>query len=124
MEGYIGLFLCGDMAEKRIKVLFLESHYKDGKEIITHSVDYARIINVAKALEGHPEIEVTHRKDPIKNLDDTPAPQKNWDEVCAYFDLIYTSYIDFPTGYVHLAVFSRKYKVPHITDVDDNLWVA
>lgn len=106
----------------KIKVLFLETHMKDGKDTITHGVDFARVVNPANSLKDHPDFEVECRKDPIKNNDGTDAPQKNWDEVTKYYDIIFTSYIDFAPGYTHLGYFTKKNNIPHVMDVDDNLW--
>lgn len=99
---------------KKYKVLFLETHYNGD---ITHGVDFARIVNPARALMEHPDFEVEIRKDPTEG-----TAQKNWDEVTQYFDLIVCSYMDNPSGFVHLGLYCQKNRTPFIIDCDDDLW--
>jgi glycosyltransferase involved in cell wall biosynthesis len=101
----------------KTKVLFLETHYLSKGLKRHHGVDYARVMNPAKYLAKHPDFDVEVRQDPIEG-----SEQKDWDGLTKYFDIIYCSYIDSPTGYVHLAMYSKKNKKPFIVDIDDNLW--
>ncbi len=103
---------------KPIKILGLSTHYTDnGDTKRVSGVDYARIINPLEYLKDHPDFEIELRNDPVKGYG-----EKNWDELTKKFDIIYSSYIDSPWGYVNLALWSRKNGCIWVTDVDDNLW--
>lgn len=96
-----------------IKVLALQTHYQKDR---THGVDFARIVNPAQVLAKHKDFDVQIRKDP------GGADDQTWDDIAKEFDLIFSSYIDSPWGYVHLAMNCRKYNKPFVIDIDDNLW--
>lgn len=101
-----------------IKLLVLETHQRklrNGKWS-TSGVDYARLIVPATYLAKLPEFEVEIRKEPFTK------DEKNWNEVTSAWDIIWTSYIDEPVGYVQLAFWAEKNNCKLVIDVDDNLF--
>jgi glycosyltransferase involved in cell wall biosynthesis len=88
---------------------------KDGTST-TSGVDYARSILPGKHLPDT-EFEVEIRQDPFTDT------QKNWDELTKYWDVILTSYIDSPWGYVSMGFNAEKNGCEVIIDLDDNVWV-
>ncbi len=101
-----------------IRLLALETHQrklKNGKWN-TSGVDYARILLPASHLANHPDFEVGVRKEPFtKDEPDWQAITKNW-------DIIWTSYIDEPIGYVQMAFWAEKNNCTIVADIDDNVW--
>ena len=106
------------MAIKKIRVLGLETHQRKLKNGSwnTSGVDFARIINPLTHLAKHPDFEVELRKEPFTEN------EKNWDEITKSWDIIYTSYIDSPEGYVNMAFWANRNGCQIVIDIDDNVF--
>lgn len=103
---------------KRLKILGLETHQRklrNGKWS-TSGVDWARIIQPLQHLANHPDFEVEIRKEPFTKK------EKNWNEITKAWDIIWTSYIDEPIGYVQMAFWGEKNNCKIVADIDDNVW--
>lgn len=102
---------------RKIRCLFLETHMKISKDNVstTSGVDYYRTILPGLHLPKD-EFEVEIRQDPFTK------DQKNWDEITKYWDIILTSYIDTPWGYVSMGFNGEKNNCKIVIDLDDNVW--
>lgn len=101
---------------KKIKILGIETHWKtNGDKIVTSGVDFARIVQPLQELAKNPDFEVKIVKDPFKDNNET------WDTLTKYYDIIYTSYIDSPEGYINMKVNADKNNCKIVVDIDDNL---
>lgn len=100
-----------------IKILGIETHYKtNGTKIVTSAVDFARIVQPLQELSKNPDFEVKIVKDPFKDNNET------WDSLTKYYDIIYTSYIDSPEGYINMKMFADKNNCKISVDLDDNIF--
>lgn len=106
------------MKGKMIKLLVLETHYKTLKsgQVTTSGVDYARLVLPATHLAKLPGFKVEIRKNPFTDK------EKTWDDVTKAWDIIWTSYIDKPMGYVQMAFHAEKNDCKLVIDLDDNVW--
>lgn len=102
---------------KKIKVLGLETHYRADKQgrMMTSGVDYARVILPISNLPKD-RFKVEIRKDPFTK--DEPT----WENITRNWDIIFTSYIDSPEGYVGMAMAAEKNGCKIVVDLDDNVW--
>lgn len=100
-----------------IKILGIQTHWKtNGDKIVTSGVDFARIVQPLQELSKNPDFEVKIVKDPFKDNNET------WDSLTKYYDIIYTSYIDSPEGYINMKVHADKNNCKVVIDLDDDLW--
>lgn len=99
-----------------LKLLVLETHQKKLKngKFSTSGVDYARNILPATFLKDHFKVEI--RKDPFTKK------EKNWDELTKKWDIIFSSYIDEPIGYVQMAFWAERNNCTVVIDIDDDVW--
>lgn len=104
--------------EKKIRILGLETHQRKLKNgnWSTSGVDFARIINPLVHLANHPDFHVEIRKEPFTDT------ETNWQEVTSSWDIIWTSYIDQPVGYVQMAFWAEKNGCEIVADIDDNVF--
>ena len=101
---------------KKIRLFCLPSHQTEER---TSGVDFARIIQPMKALNGWKNDEVefeTYIYDAVKdkNLD--------WLKVVSDYDMIYFNYTANPWAFAAMGAVARKAGKPIIMDFDDNLW--
>jgi len=103
--------------DRPIRVLGVETHWKtNGDKVVTSGVDFARIVQPLTELSKNPDFEIKIVKNPFDGNDET------WDSLTKYYDIIYSSYIDSPEGYVNMAVQAKKNNCKVIVDIDDHLW--
>lgn len=101
---------------KKIKILGIETHYTENEvKTTTSGVDFARIVQPLTELSKDPDFEVKVVKNPFKGNEET------WDSLTTYYDIIYSSYIDSPEGYVNMAVNAKNNNCKVVVDVDDHL---
>jgi glycosyltransferase involved in cell wall biosynthesis len=101
----------------KLRILGIETHFKtNGDKEVTSGVDWARIVLPLRELSKNPDFEVKIVKNPFKDNKET------WDSLTKYYDIIYSSYIDSPEGYVNMAVHAKKNNCKVIVDLDDDLW--
>ena len=93
-----------------MKIFALPSH--QSKENTT-GVDYARIIQPMKYLNGYKDTKVITYD--IKR-------SMNWLYVAKHYDLIYFNYLNNPWGFAAMGAMARHYKVKIVMDVDDAIW--
>lgn len=101
---------------KKIKLFCFPSH---GTEERTSGVDFARIIQPMKHLNGWSNKEYkieTYIFDPIKDKG------LDWIKVVTDFDAIYFNYTANPWAFAAMGAMARKTGKPLIMDMDDNLW--
>ena len=99
----------------KIRLLCLQTHMRIKNGITSVSgVDLVRTILPSEHLSDKFEVEI--RQDPFTK------DQKNWDEITRYWDIILTSYIDSPWGYVSMGFNAEKNGCIVIIDLDDNVW--
>lgn len=100
-----------------IKICGIETHFRtNGDKEVTSGVDFARIVLPLRELSKDKDFEVKICKNPFKDNKET------WDSLTKYYDIIYSSYIDSPEGYVNMAVHAKKNNCKIIVDLDDDLW--
>lgn len=101
---------------KKLRVFSLPSHTTE-----THvtGVDFVRIIQPMKHLNGKHDIEVTIY-DPTKEIKHNNPLE--WDEVMKNCDVFYFNYLSNPWGFAVLGMMARKYGVKLVMDMDDSLW--
>jgi len=97
-----------------IKILGVETHWKtNGDKIVTSGVDFCRIVLPLQELSKNPDFEVKIVKNPFEGNKET------WDSLTKYYDIIYSSYIDSPEGYVNMAVAAKHNDCKIVVDCDD-----
>jgi len=102
---------------KKIRILGCETHWRtNGDKIVTSGVDAARIVFPLQELAKDPDFEVKIVQNPFKDNKET------WDSLTKYYDIIYSSYIDSPEGYVNMAVAAKMNNCKVVIDLDDDLW--
>jgi len=102
---------------KKIRILAIETHFKtNGDKVVTSGVDFARIVQPLQELSKNPDFEVKIVKDPFKDNNET------WESLTKYYDIIYSSYIDSPEGYINMKVNADKNNCKVVIDLDDDLW--
>lgn len=101
---------------KKIKILGIETHYTENEvKTTTSGVDFARIVQPLTELSKDPDFEVKVVKNPFKGNEET------WDSLTTYYDIIYSSYIDSPEGYINMKVQADRNNCKVVVDVDDDL---
>jgi glycosyltransferase involved in cell wall biosynthesis len=100
----------------KIKVFALPSHTTE--DHVT-GVDFARIIQPMKALNGKFDVETTiyNPDEEVKHNDPL-----EWDSVMKDIDIFYFNYLNNPWGFAALGMMARKYGVKLVMDLDDSLW--
>lgn len=101
---------------KKVKVFALPSHQSKER---TSGVDWARIIQPMKALNGYRDNEVEFKVD-LFDIHEKEAT--DWLKVTQEYDLIYFNYINDPWGYAAMGAMARKNNVKMVLDLDDSLW--
>lgn len=102
---------------KKIKILGIETHFRtNGDKEVTSGVDFARVVLPLRELSKDKDFEVKIVKNPFKDNKET------WDSLTKYYDIIYSSYIDSPEGYVNMAVHAKKNNCKVVVDCDDNMF--
>lgn len=100
----------------KIKILCIETHWKKtGDKINTSGVDFCRIVQPMTELSKDPEFEIKIVQDPFKDNKET------WETLTKYYDIIYSSYIDSPEGYINMKVQADRNNCKVVVDVDDDL---
>lgn len=99
---------------RTIKIFALPSHQTKER---TSGVDFARIIQPMKALNGYTDEDTKFEVD-IYNIDDST----DWLHVAKNYDLIYFNYLNSPWGFAAMGAMARRHGVPMVMDLDDNLW--
>ena len=100
-----------------IRILGCQTHFKtNGDKVVTSGVDFARIVQPLAELSKDPDFEVKIVQDPFKGNNET------WDSLTKYYDMIYSSYIDSPEGYINMMVHAKRNGCKVIIDLDDDLW--
>src|SRR3990167_10194805 len=104
------------MQLKKIKIFCFPSHASTER---TSGVDFARVIQPLKYLNGYKDDEVeieTHIWD-VNTKEET-----NWLGVAETYDIIYLNYINSPWGYAAMGAMARKHGLKIVLDLDDSLW--
>ena len=102
-----------------IKILAIETHFKtNGDKEVTSGVDFARIVLPLRELSKDKDFEIKIVKNPFKDNKET------WDSLTKYYDIIYSSYIDSPEGYVNMAVAAKMNNCKVVVDCDDHLFLV
>ena len=104
------------MQLKKIKIFCFPSHASTER---TSGVDFARVIQPLKYLNGYKDDEVeieTHIWD-VNTKEET-----NWLGVAETYDIIYLNYINNPWGFAAMGAMARKHGVKLVLDLDDDLW--
>lgn len=101
---------------KNIRVYAFPSHTMDDQ---VTGVDFARIIQPMKALNGKHGIDVTIYDAAVETKHNDPL---EWDEVMKNCDIFYFNYLNNPWGFAVLGMMARKYGVKLVMDLDDSLW--
>jgi glycosyltransferase involved in cell wall biosynthesis len=99
---------------KKIKVFALPSHQTKDR---TSGVDFARIIQPMKHLDGYTDEDVEFEVD-VYDI----AKEVNWLDVAKKYDIIYFNYLNSPWGFAAMGAMARKFKRKIVMDLDDNLW--
>jgi len=82
-------------------------------------VDFARIIQPMKHLDGYTDGEVTFKVD-LFDIHSTKS--LDWLQVAKKYDIIYLNYINDPWGYAAMGAMARKHGAKLVFDIDDSLW--
>lgn len=99
---------------KTIKIFALPSHQTKDR---TSGVDFARIIQPMKALDGYKDEEVEF-KVTLFDIEKTT----DWKDVSENYDIIYFNYLNSPWGYAAMGAMARPKGVKIVLDLDDSLW--
>ena len=98
-----------------IKVLAMPGHTTE--EGIT-GVDYARIINPMKTLNGKHDIQV----DILTPKKDKKTTVVTWWERAKKYDIFYLNYNNNPKGFAAMGCMAKKEGKKIVCDLDDSLW--
>lgn len=99
---------------KKIKIFALPSHQTPDR---TSGVDFARIIQPAKYLNGYKDEEVEFE---VRQFD--IDEKTDWLGICQEYDIIYFNYLNSPWGFAAMGAMARKFGTKIVMDLDDNLW--
>lgn len=99
---------------KTIKIFCLPSHQTKER---TSGVDFARVIQPMKHLNGYSDDEVTFETT-IFDIN----KKTDWLHVAKTFDIIYFNYLNNPWGFAAMGAMARKHGVKIVMDLDDSLW--
>jgi glycosyltransferase involved in cell wall biosynthesis len=101
---------------KTIKIFSVPSHQTLER---TSGVDFARVIQPMKHLNGWTNGEVKFKVDiydPVKNK------ELNWIDVVNKYDMIFFNYTMSDWSFAAMGAMARKAGIPMVMDLDDNLW--
>lgn len=101
---------------KTIKIFALPSHAT--KERVS-GVDFARIIQPTKHLNGWTDGEVTFE---TTVYDPNETTHTDWRKVVKEFDIVFFNYTANPWAFAAMGAMCRAHGVPMILDLDDNLF--
>lgn len=93
-----------------MKIFGLPSHQTKER---TSGVDYARILQPLKYLNGYKDIETT-----LFNI----KKKTDWLNVAKTHNVIYFNYLNNPWGFASMGAMARHYGVKLVMDLDDSLW--
>lgn len=99
---------------KKIKIFALPSHQTEER---TSGVDFVRIIQPMKHLNGYKDEEVEFE---VTQFDITQ--KTDWVSLAQTHDIFYLNYIANPWGFAAMGAMARKYGVKIVIDLDDSLW--
>jgi glycosyltransferase involved in cell wall biosynthesis len=99
---------------KKIKIFALPSHQTTDR---TSGVDFARIIQPMKYLNGYKDDEVEFE---VTEYDITK--EVDWLSLAKTHDIFYLNYIVNPWGFAAMGAVARKHGVKLVLDLDDSLW--
>lgn len=99
---------------KKIKIFALPSHQTPDR---TSGVDFARIIQPAKYLNGYTDEDVEFE---VRQFD--IDEKTDWMEICKDYDIIFFNYLNSPWGFAAMGAMARKFGTKIVMDLDDNLW--
>lgn len=102
---------------KKYKIFALPSHQEKER---THGVDFARIIQPMKHLNGYKDSE-SEFETTMFDIGEKEG-KTDWLYVAQNYDAIYLNYINNPWGYAAMGAMARKHGVKMILDLDDALW--
>jgi glycosyltransferase involved in cell wall biosynthesis len=85
----------------------------------TSGVDFARIIQPMKALDGYKDIKSTVYDPKEEEKHNDP---KDWISVMDENDIFYFNYLNNPWGFAAMGMMARKNGVKIVMDMDDDLW--
>jgi len=114
---------------KKIKIFAVPSH---GNEERVQAVDFARIIQPMKFLNGYSDKEVEFEVK-IFDIDAVKLTAKiskeeqsklgfDWETVAKNYDIVYFNYMANPWQFAAMGAMVRKYNKIIVLDVDDALW--
>lgn len=101
---------------KTIKIFALPSHASMER---TSGVDFARIIQPMKALDGYKDEEVEFSVHVYDPKEDTEV---SWMDVAQEFDIIYLNYTSDAWAFARMGMLARKFNKKLVLDMDDALW--
>lgn len=109
---------------KKIKIFAFASHLTPER---TGGVDFARVIQPMKALNGHTQdgykFEVTLFDPKITGVVKDPSKILNyWVDIFKEHDILFFNYTTDPWGFAPMGAVARHYKRTLVLDLDDNLW--
>lgn len=99
---------------KKIKIFCLPSHQSKER---TSGVDFARIIQPMKHLNGYKDDEV-ELETTIYDINKAT----DWQKVAEEYDVIYFNYLNNPWGFAAMGAMARKHNTKLVMDLDDSLW--
>lgn len=102
------------MKKKVISVFGFPSHQEKTR---THGVDFVRIIQPLKHLNGYSDGEVEFKT----TVFDINRKTK-WDKVAKEYDIIYFNYINNTWGYAAMGAMARHFGCKLVMELDDALW--
>lgn len=100
--------------KKTIKIFALPSHQTIER---TSGVDFVRIIQPMKYLDGYEDDEVKFRVD----VYDIHKKQPSWLDIAKKYDIIFLNYIGNPWTFAGMGAMARHYKRKIVMDTDDDI---
>ena len=101
---------------KTIRIFALPSHATKKR---TSGVDFARIIQPMKALDGYVLGDIKFK---VHVYDVVKDKTLDWMEVAKEYDIMYLNYTAVPMQFAMMGLMMRKYGRPIVLDLDDSLW--
>lgn len=101
---------------KTIKIYALPSHQTKER---TSGVDFARIIQPMKHLNGWKDEEIEFQCDVY---DIHAEKEANWLDIAKEYDIIFFNYINDPWAYAAMGAMARKFGTKLVLELDDSLW--
>jgi len=105
---------------KTIKIFSLPSHATKER---TSGVDFARIIQPSKHLNGYADREARFEVDVYDpNEEELHAQPAEWMKIAKSYGIIYFNYLNNPWGFAAMGAMARANGVKLVMDLDDSLW--